>query len=505
MRRAPVILIALALLLRAAPAFAAATQPTFESSVVSLTVSYQNWDEDRPWAKKPPGSRLALAVVVEGPRLLTTAQMIAGATLIQVEKFGRPTRATARPVCVDREVDLALLAVDDPGFFAGLAPVRLVDATPAEGTVNTVRWKNGQLESSASRIQRFEVEESYFGALQHAFLFAQTDVSGGGWSEPVFAGERLTGLTVSQDEQTARVIPAEVLAAFLERSRGSEPYLGFPVLRLSWQVNEDPALAAFLGQTGEPRGVLVRQVPWGSSACGVLEPRDILLSIDGKPIDASGYYAHPRLGQLGFPNIVFDGHRIGDVVPVVVLRGGKQRELRMALRDYPAAIDRVPDQHGDGPPPYVIAGGFVFRELDGNYLRTWGSDWTKKAPLQLVAKFFLDRSSQQPGRRHVVILSAVLPAAYNIGYQDLHDLVVDRINGRPVDGVAAVVEALRHPENGFHTISFEPSAGPAEAVLDAATLATATTEILSDYRVPAAMRLREDPSPDPGPPCTGSY
>ena len=45
-------------------------------------------------------------------------------------------------------------------------------------------------------------------------------------------------------------------------------------------------------------GVLIRQVPWGSSACGVLEPRDILISVDGRSIDAEGFYTDPRLGQL---------------------------------------------------------------------------------------------------------------------------------------------------------------------------------------------------------------
>ncbi|HKQ62269.1 MAG TPA: hypothetical protein VJS92_13340 [Candidatus Polarisedimenticolaceae bacterium] len=491
----------LALLAPVAPVGARAP---LESGVAGLVVTSQSWDEFRPWAKKPPVTRRALAAVVEGPYLLVAAQMVADATLIQLEKFGRPSAASARVVALDPEVDLALIGVDDPGFFDDLTPVRLAAATPTEGTLRTLRWKNQQLESSASRIKRFEVQEAPSGSLRHVFLLVQTDVSGGGWSEPVFAEERLVGLTVSQTEQTARVLPVEVIAAYLERVRAPGGYRGFPVLRLNWQVNEDPALTAFLGQTGRPSGVVVRQIPWGSSACGVIRPRDILLSLDGKPIDASGYYLHPRLGQLEFTHIAFE-HAVGDVVPLEVLRGGKVLALTMQLREYPAAIDLIPDRRADAAPPYLIAGGLVLRELDRDYLRFWGGDWFKKAPLDLVTRLSIEQSAQRPGRRRVVVLISVLPAPYTVGYEDLEDLVVEQIDGRPIDGLAAAADALHRPTGEFHTIGLAPNPRLAEVVLDAATLESATAQVLEQYRIPAAMRLPAAAPPDPGPPCPDAY
>jgi hypothetical protein len=254
-------------------------------------------------------------------------------------------------------------------------------------------------------------------------------------------------------------------------------------------------MARFLGQMGERSGILVRQVPWGSTGHGVLEPRDLLLSLDGHALDASGFYRHPRLGRLEFPQILADGHRVGDVVPARVLRNGKTVDVRLALRDYPASMDLVPVRRGAAPPPYLVAGGFVFRELDADYLRSWGRDWTKSAPIQLLSRYLLSRSAQEPGRRRIVFVHQVLPSAFNIGYQEVSSLPVERINGRPVDSIAAVAEALRHPDGEFHVIEPTASAGAEQIVLDAAGLEDATRAILEEYGIPAAVRLAEAPPP----------
>jgi hypothetical protein len=490
----------------AGPGGAAMERDLVASAVVGIVVTHQGWNQDQPWARTNPGSRRASAVVVEGPYLLTTAQMVSEATLIQLEKFGRPARAVPRVVLEDRELNLALLAVDEPGFFDDLAPVTVATETPVDGTLRTVRWQDQQFESAASRVKRFRVEESWFGSLEHVFLQVQTDMTAGGWAEPVFAGERLVGLTVSQQrDQRARAIPAEILTRFLARARDPGGYRPFPVFGAKWQANRDRALAAFLGQTGEPRGVVVRQVPWGSSACGTLAPRDILLAVDGVALDADGFYSHPRLGQLAFAQILVERHAAGDTIPVRVLRQGVELELRMTLRTYPVGIEKIPERLGGAPPPYVVAGGLVFRELDVEYLRSWGNDWLEKAPLWLLSKYLLDQEGQRPGARRIVILAAVLPSAYNVGYQDLRDLAVERVNGRTVAAIEDLAAALLQPADGFHTIVLEPNGSRREIVLDAAGLKTATAAALAAYGIPAASRMPVDGVPDAGPSCPHAF
>jgi hypothetical protein len=487
-------------------ATSAAARQAWKRGVVGLEITWQTWDEARPWAKKNPATRHASGVVVEGGRILTTAQMISDATLVKVETFGRTTDVTLGVVLADHAINLALLVPDNPAALSNLKPVRLARRTPSEGTLETIRWKEQQLESAVSRIHRFDVEDSYFGLAEHAFVLLQTDMSGGGWAEPVFDGDKLVALTASQEsDQRSRAIPVEILSAFLRRASPPKAYRGFPDLDVAWQTKEGPAASAFLGQTGAPTGVILTQVPWGSSACGVLKPRDVLLSMDGQEIDGAGYYAHPRLGRLRFTQIAIDGHEVGDLVPVRVLRDGRALDLTMRLAAAAPAGNLMPASRDDQPPPYVVKGGLVFRELDGEYLAAWGSNWVQQAPALLVARYLLERQAQRPGRQRVVVISSVLPSAFNVGYQDARDTIVERINGRPIDSLASVVQAFEQPQNGFHTLALAPGTGWREIVLDASLLGAATSAVLEQYRVPAAQRLPNQDPPTPESSCPGDF
>jgi hypothetical protein len=332
----------------------------------------------------------------------------------------------------------------------------------------------------------------------------RTDMAGGGWAEPVFDDEALVGITISQDADESRAIPAEILSRFLHPGPAGDAAPGFSALGVNWQVNRDAAVSRFLGQSGEPRGILIRQVPWGSSACGVLEPRDILLELGGQALDAEGFYQHPRLGQLGFHHILAERFRPGDPVPVRVMRAGQTLDLALQARAHPAALDLIPS-YADGAPPYVIAGGLVIRELDGPYLRTWGGEWSLDAPDRLLSRYYFEAQGQTPELRRIVLVSSVLPAPYNVGYQGLRDVVIRRVNGRPIGKIEDVVEALAHPDGPFQVIEPAPEAPLRAIVLDAATFEAATAEILEHYQVPAARRERERPLPEGGGECPGDY
>jgi S1-C subfamily serine protease len=481
------------------PARAAARQQ-FESGVVGLSITTQGWDADRPWAKSAPQSRFALGVVVDGKQILTTSQMIEDATLIEAEKLGGTTRVEAHVVRSDPEVDLALLSVDDPKFFDNLQPVPMASGVPEDGSVQSVRWRTRQIEVSTSRVSRIEVQTSILGSVDHAFLLVTTDLRGGGWSEPVFADGKFIGLSVSQDDQMARVLPVDVIGNFLSMSRASSGYAGFAGFGARWQVNEDPATSAWLGLPGPPRGVLITGANWGGSACGVLQARDILLSLDGHAIDGSGYYQHPRYGLLRFTNITTEGHKAGDKLPAEVWRDHKLVRVEMPLRTAQSMGDLIPDRSPDTTPDYIVAGGLVLRELDGTYIRSWGDEWRRKAPIRLQMWYWLSSKDQEPDHRRVVILSSVLPSDYNVGYHALSDVIVTKVNGRAIDSIADVVEAFQHPDGDFQRFTLEPNGQMDEITLDARTFEDASKEILEAYRIPEARRVHEK-AVDLGPAC----
>lgn len=480
------------LLLAVTAAVTAAAAPVpardYSRQVVEISVTYQRHDPRQPWLKKRPYTRSAMAVVVDGSRLLTSAQMVSDATIVRAQKFGSPPEVTARVIHVDNEANLALLSVDDPTFFEGLEPVRLLKELPVQGTVNSVRWKSGQFEISESRIVRIEVLRSAAGTLRYACLRVKSDLGGGGWAEPVFLGDHLVGLTFTAGDDLSNVLPPELIDGYLQAVGVQGKYGGFGSLGISWKQNRDRVLSAYLGLPGDARGVLVVKVPWGSSAWGVLQPRDILLSLGGHPIDTEGFYEHPRYGRLHFDHITIEGRLAGDRMAVKVLREKKELALEMVLRRYPTAERLVPGRRSDYAPPYLVAGGLVFREFDQDYLSSWGKDWRRKADTRLLTIRDLEKEDQSDDRRRIVILAYVLPSPYNIGYHDLRNLPVEAVNGRPVDSLRDLEEGLRDSREGFHQIRFIPNEIRNEVILDAAGLKAATDEILATYGIPEPMR-----------------
>ncbi len=477
----------LALLLPAALAAA-----PLEDGVVTLKVTWQSWEVGQPWVKTNPTLRVAQAVVVDGrpePVLLTTAQMVAFATHIRASKHGEPGESPARVLYEDREANLALVSVDDPTFFRDLEPVRLARRPFASGEVSITRWRDNQFEISRGRVSRAVVADSATGVLKYVGLRVQTDIQGGGWSEPVFVGGALAGLATGHSQSDMQVLPATFLGVWLDEVRatgGMRPWAG--QIGAVFQEIRSPALAGWLGLES-PRGILVRRVAQGGSACGVLRPDDILLAIDGHEIDGDGNIRQPPYGLLWF-EVLLSRHPAGDTVPVRLLRDGAVHELAMPLRTYTGASWLVPADRTD-PPAYLMAGGLVFREFDETY-PTWATE------LRILGQ--LNRTAQTADRRRVVVLSSVLADPYNLGYQGFADLPVATVNGRPIDAVSDLAEALEHPLEGFHVVRFLPNPRLNEIVLDAGTLDEATRRIAEAYGIPAIWRPGVPP-PDLGPAC----
>jgi PDZ domain-containing protein len=122
-------------------------------------------------------------------------------------------------------------------------------------------------------------------------------------------------------------------------------------------------------------------------------------------------------------------------------------------------------------------------------LREWGNGWPKDAPLRFV---YMDRYQAElfgPDRGKVVFLSQVLPAQSAIGYDQLGYLIIDKVNNKPIRGIADLDAALETPVNGFHKIEF--TTDPRTIYLDAATIGKDTESVQKQYGLPITSRLSE--------------
>jgi hypothetical protein len=226
---------------------------------------------------------------------------------------------------------------------------------------------------------------------------------------------------------------------------------------------------------------LTRVLPYGSAG-GVLKPGDVVLELGGVKLDTTGYYQHPLYGRMLFALLFSDGRRPGDTMPVKLLRAGQRLDLELPLRAMRPEQDRVPPYvYGRGP-DYVVKGGLVFQELTRPYLASWG-DWTRRAPPRLLVAIDRDPDDASPEPPRIVLLSSVLPDSVNLGYQELRDLIVERVNGRPVPNLRALREAFASVSSGFHVVEFVSGQAASRIVIDARDADAASERLRRAYGV----------------------
>ena len=228
---------------------------------------------------------------------------------------------------------------------------------------------------------------------------------------------------------------------------------------------------------------MVSAIPALSPFAEHLRPRDLILSIDGFEIESDGNYLDPLYGYLPFGNLSTRGKFAGDASTFEIWRDGKTLSIALTLPPASYTDALVPDRVFDRRPEYAVAGGLVFQPLTTDYLRSWGPEWRKSAPFRL--RYYL-RQSAGSERRHLVMLSQVLPDPFNLGYRDFAFRMVDRVNGQPVASLRDLETAFQSPQEGFHIIDLLPERGPTRLVLDSAGLDEATERVLRKYGLPAA-------------------
>jgi hypothetical protein len=421
-------------------------------------------------------------LVVPGRKILLASTAFGNHLLIEAQRLGSEERTVARVELVDQEGPLALVAVDDPAFWDGLEPLPLADRAPGEGDVTILRWqRSGLLDAFPGTVR--QVRSGRHGLSQTSLLTLEigTSTDGLGQSEVVIAKGRVAGLLTGRAGDAYAALAAPVLARFLEGA-AREDWRGFARAGLAWQDLTNPALREWLGLRPGETGIRLTRVARHGSAGGVLKPGDVVLELDGKTLDPTGYYEHPLYGRMLFALLFSDGRQPGETMPVRVLRDDQRLDLQLPLRAMRPEQDRVPAYVFGRGPDYVVVGGLVFQELTRPYLGAWG-DWARRAPPRILVA--MDREPEDTGEKpkRIVLLSSVLPDAVNLGYQELRDLIVERVNGRTVGSLADLRQAFAAPQGGFHVVELAAGQGAARVVLDAAEAQAAAPRLQQAYGV----------------------
>lgn len=448
----------------------------WERAVVTIEVTRKQYDYLQPWSRRVDQLQ-KIGTIIGDREILTTADNFSSHTLVRLQK-GRGRWFEGELVWIDYHANLAIVSCKEDRFWEGTKKVDLAKTTPRRGTAQVVRWRSGILEFRNVDINRLTVKRGKLTFVDSLQLELDSDMSGIGWAEAIVQDDKLIALASSKDDQTITGIPSTFIQNCLaDRKDGT--YQGIGYFSFVWQTAENPDTLSYLGMDGEPRGVVVIEVPT-NRVSSPMKPRDIILAIDGFEIDVQGDYRDPDYGNLLLENLATRDKRAGDKVKIKVFRAGKEMEIDYVLPKVDYTLEIVPMNVFDQDPEYVIIGGLLFQPLTVPYLQSWGADWSRKAPFRLS---YATREDPTPEKPSYVVLSLVLPDPFNIGYQETRYLIVDKLNGKKISTLHDVILAKETPQDGFHVLEFREGDSLRRMVLDAAQIEDTTKRVLERYGI----------------------
>ncbi|KAJ0111724.1 hypothetical protein Patl1_02687 [Pistacia atlantica] len=255
--------------------------------------------------------------------------------------------------------------------------------------------------------------------------------------------------------------------------------LGFPILGVEWQKMENPDLRMAMGMRRDQKGVRVRRIEPTAPESQVLKPSDIIISFDGIDIANDGTVSFRHGERISFSYLVSQKYT-GDTAIVKVLRNSEVLEFNIKL----ATHKRLIPAHINGrPPPYYIIAGFVFTAVTVPYLRSeYGKDYEFDAPVKLLDKLL--HAMAQSVDEQVVVISQVLVADINIGYEEIVNTQVLAFNGKAVRNLKSLANMVESCKDEYLKFDLEYQQ---IVVLQTKTAKAATSDILSTHCIPSAM------------------
>lgn len=432
--------------------------------VVRINSTQQSWSAGQPWEKTPSRRRRSLGAVVADNKVITTAEMVADATYLELETSDGVKLAPAEVVKVDYEANLALLKLEDPEgdaeFFEGLTALEIAtDGKPGDSLEIIQVESNGTPLVTPGVIQGLDVVSSFLPGqyfLSYEVKASMQD-SASSFSLPVLRDDKLAGLLTSYSakNQLSDVTATEIIRLFLEDKENGD-YKGFPSLGVASTSTDDTHFRSWLKLPAESGGIYITFVRKDSAAekAGIKEG-DVVINVDGHDIDRQGFYDDENYGRIFWSHLVRGAKKAGDSVDIKIIRDGEPLEITAVLERRDSDSELIPSYIFGKGPNYLIKGGLIFQELTRPLLEAFGDEWQSRAPLNLL-NVYENSEEYEDDYDRVVFLAGVIATPATVGYEPMRNLVVTEINGQKIRDMKSAVDAFNKvPEDGLNVIRFE--------------------------------------------------
>lgn len=448
-------------------------------SVVKVFCIHTEPNFSLPWQRKRQYSSSSSGFIISGRRILTNAHCVDHHTQVKVKKRGSDIKFVASVLTVGTECDIAMLTVEDEAFWEGVEPVQFGQLPQLQDAVTVVGYPIGgdTISVTSGVVSRIEVTSYVHGAAELLGIQIDAAINSGNSGGPAFnstgqcVGIAFQSLKHEDAENIGYIIPTPVIEHLLQDYERHKQFTGFPCLGVEWQKLENPHLRKRLSMKAEQKGVLIRRIEPTSSAFKLLEQYDVLLKFDGVEISNDGTVPFRSGERISFSYLVSKKYT-NETAELEVLHKGETKTVTVVLQ---APVRLIPFHTKGKPPSYFIMAGLVFTPVTVPYLRSeYGKEYDFDAPVKLLDKMMhamADREDQQ-----VVVLSQVLAADVNIGYEEILNTQVLAVNGHKVANLAELVKLVDACQEEYIDLDLDYNQ---KVVLQTAAAKAATQDILT--------------------------
>ncbi|KAL8548518.1 hypothetical protein ACS0TY_007716 [Phlomoides rotata] len=453
---------------------------SFLSAVVKVYCTHTAPDYSLPWQKQRQYTSTGSAFMIGDGKLLTNAHCVEYNTQVKVKRRGDDTKYVAKVLARGVECDIALLSVESKEFWEGTEPLHFGHLPNLQDSVTVVGYPLGGETISVSKgvVSRIEVTSYAHGSSELLGIQIDAAINPGNSGGPAFndkgecIGVAFQVYRSDDVENIGYVIPSTVVSHFLEDYKRNEKYTGFPCLGVLLQKLENPALRACLNVPSN-EGVLVRKVEPTSHASDVLKEGDVIVSFDNVRVGCEGTVPFRSSERIAFRYLISKKYT-GDVAEIGIIRGGQYMKVEVTLN---TRVHLVPYHIEGGEPSYLIVAGLVFTPLSEPLIEEECED---SIGLKLLTKA---RYSMPKFRgEQIVILSQVLANEVNIGYEDMSNEQVLKLNGTLIRNIHHLAHLVDFCKDKYLIFEFEDNF---MVVLERESALASSKSVLKGYGIPS--------------------
>lgn len=449
-----------------------------KKALVKIYTSHQGYNYNSPWQDGMSYNSTATGFIIEGNKIITNAHAVLNSKYLQIRKEGDSKKYKANVKFISEDYDLALVEVEDNRFYENTESLKLGELSQLEDKVTVYGYPLGGDKLSTTQGIVSRIEHNSYTLTTKEYLIGQTDaaINRGNSGGPVINDNKVVGVAFSgltEADNIAYFIPVNILKHFLDDIKDNN-YDGAPEIGVLWSIFESVAHRKMLGLEDDSKGVLILKTFKNSPFENILKKNDVLLKLDNYEIEYDGSVEFRKNEKTDLA-YVYQQKKYGDDLSYEILRDKKIIKGSVKLNNKDVVTSVIKSTKLEDAPSYLVYGGLIFEPLTDRYLIADEND-------NLISVY--SREKLYENYEELVILVRVLPFDINLGYGNLEDLVITKVNGENYKNFKEFVNKVVNSEGDY--ITFETEVG-FEIVLDRKEVELQKEILMLNYNVTSEM------------------